>query len=306
MKKMLFLVNPNAGHGGIRPAMLDVLGILSSQFELTVFITTGPGQITSKIAREGMHYDTVAVSGGDGSLSEAISGINMLPTEQRPVLGYLPAGTTNDVAFSLSISNNPVTAAKTILEGREVVLDSGTLNGQTFAYVAAFGAFTAVTYATPQEEKRALGYFAYILEGAKALGEIKPIHARITADGITYEGDFLVGGIGNTYSVGGMRNPLVKNLEISLNDGVNEALFIRNQADPLQFAAILGEMMLMDISNQEHFLFLKAKELFIEFNEDVPWTIDGESGGIHRSCTIQNVPGAVRIMAPAECSVQAT
>lgn len=299
MNKMLFLVNPNAGHGTIRPAMLDILALFSSRYIVTVFITTGPSQITAKIAEEGREFDIVVVAGGDGSLSEAAAGLSRLPVGERPLLGYIPAGTTNDMAASLSIPANSLQAAKVILEGREFHLDLGTLNDRTFTYVAAFGAFTAVTYETPQEEKKALGYLAYVLEGARSLADIRPIHARITADGVAHEGDFLVGGVGNTFSVGGMHSPMVSKLAISLNDGMNEGLFIRSQADPLQYAAIFAEASQMNLSNPEHFLFLKAKDFRVEFDEMIPWTIDGEAGGIHNLCEIRNVPDAIRIMIPA-------
>ena len=36
-------------------------------------------------------------------------------------------------------------------------LDVGTLNGRAYTYVAAFGAFTEVSYATPQDAKKLLG-----------------------------------------------------------------------------------------------------------------------------------------------------
>lgn len=43
----------------------------------------------------------VVCAGGDGTLNETLSGLMQL--EQRPLLGYLPCGSTNDFAMSLHL-----------------------------------------------------------------------------------------------------------------------------------------------------------------------------------------------------------
>lgn len=47
------------------------------------------------------------------------------------------------------------------------------MNGEVFTYVAAFGAFTSVSYETPQAFKNLLGRAAYIVEGMGQVGNIK-------------------------------------------------------------------------------------------------------------------------------------
>lgn len=59
-------------------------------------------------------------------------------------------------------------AALRAVTGNEFHMDVGTLNDRYFNYIAAFGAFTETSYATPQEIKNALGHLAYILEGVKS------------------------------------------------------------------------------------------------------------------------------------------
>ena len=48
--------------------------------------------------------------GGDGTLNETISGLMAL--EQRPPLGYLPNGSTNDFAASLHLHTTLEAAAR--------------------------------------------------------------------------------------------------------------------------------------------------------------------------------------------------
>ena len=67
----------------------------------------------------------------------------------------------NDLAFN---------AAEIILAGTPLHYDVGEMDGVGFfTYIAAFGAFTEVSYKTDQELKRTLGHLAYVLGGLNAL-----------------------------------------------------------------------------------------------------------------------------------------
>ena len=46
-------------------------------------------------------------------------------------------------------------------------------NAKNFVYIAAFGAFTEVSYMTSQDKKNILGHQAYILESVKHLASLK-------------------------------------------------------------------------------------------------------------------------------------
>ena len=297
MKKMLFLINPNAGNSGIRTKLLDVTQVFcSAGFEVRVHTTSGPREITEVITREGMDYDVVVSSGGDGTLNETVAGLMRL--EKRPVLGYIPAGTVNDMAASLGLSMDVMEAAKTIVAGEPMELDVGTLNGRPYAYVAAFGAFTDVAYATPQDVKRALGRLAYLLKGVTALTDIRPIHARIYADGVEDEDDFLLGMMCSTRSIGGFRAFRIPHVDISLNDGLSEVLFVRHIKKLTDVSELLNQLVKMDFLDQRRFLSLQAKNIRVEFDRDVAWTVDGEDGGRCTEALLENHHSAIRVMVP--------
>ena len=102
MKRLLFFINPNAGHAEIRGTLMEVLEIVSAGgYEVTVHMTTGPRDITYQIAARGAQYDLIVCTGGDGTLNEAVSGLMALPYEKRPKLGYIPGGTVNDVMLTI-------------------------------------------------------------------------------------------------------------------------------------------------------------------------------------------------------------
>ena len=80
MKRLLFFINPNAGHAEIRSSLMEVLAIFcKGGYEPTVHMTTGPRDITRQIATRGTQYDLIVCTGGDGTLNEAVSGLMELP-----------------------------------------------------------------------------------------------------------------------------------------------------------------------------------------------------------------------------------
>ena len=99
----------------------------------------------------------------------------MLKLKKTPLLGYIPAGSTNDFASSLKIPKNMEKAEQSIVTGVPDLVDAGQFCvDRSFIYIAAFGAFTERSYQTPQDKKNLLGHQAYMLESVKSLASIKP------------------------------------------------------------------------------------------------------------------------------------
>ena len=300
-KRLLFFINPNAGHAEIRAALMDVLAVFSGAgYETTVHMTAHPRDITEQIAARGAQYDLLVCTGGDGTLNEAVSGLMALPADRRPPLGYIPGGTVNDVASTLGLSRDAVRAARDIVTGRPFPMDIGAFGPERyFAYVAAFGIFTDVPYETPQADKRVWGRLAYIMNGAGALGRLKPTHVRVTCGGKTEEADVLVGLVTSTTSVGGFR--ATKDLGISLNDGLYEMVLVRATKNLAEFNLAATRALRMEFDN-DSFIFARASELRFEFDAPVAWTVDGEFGGSVTDVTISNHHRAIDIVIPQEAA----
>ena len=168
MKKLLFIFNPRSGKGQIKSALPDILDIMvKSGFDITVHTTQCQGDCTEVVAARAKEFDRIVVSGGDGTLDEAVTGMMRLPIGERIPVGYIPAGSTNDYGNSLGIDKDMLHAAEIAVSGEPFKVDIGTFNNNSFVYVAAFGIFTEVSYQTPQDMKNIFGHAAYIMEGAK-------------------------------------------------------------------------------------------------------------------------------------------
>lgn len=218
--------------------------------------------------------------------------------DRRPPLGYIPSGTVNDVAHTLGLSRSPVEAAHQIVSGVPYAIDVGRFNqDRWFTYVAGFGAFTDVSYETPQEEKRLLGRLAYLLKGAKTLGEIRPIPMRMEVGDQVIEDEVLLGLVCSTTSVGGFhpKMPVVKS--VHLDDGLSEVIVVKKLTS-LQDLNGIATLLTRREFDPKYFYTFQTDHIRFEFPTAVKWTLDGEYGGAPRTVDIQNLHQAVQIMVP--------
>ena len=223
MKKLLLVYNPHAGKGLIRMNLSDILDIFTQGgYEVTAYPTQKVMDGYEKIKNDASNYDTVVVSGGDGMLNEAVCGM-MEQTEKIP-LGYIPAGTTNDFAASMSIPTRMKSAAQAVVDGVFFDYDVGELNGKNYVYVAAFGAFTDVSYETKQSYKNLFGHMAYVAEGIRRLPTYTGYDMVVEHDGEVVKGSFILGLISNTRSIGGLRNIIRSG--VCFDDGLFEVTLV--------------------------------------------------------------------------------
>ena len=298
MKKMLFIYNPNAGKGLLKPKLSDVLDIMvKAGYELVVYPTQSYKDAYRKVVHMDNDYDMVVCSGGDGTLDEVVTGMMKRDKEDRIPIGYIPTGTTNDFANSLHISRDIMEAADTAVHGKPFACDVGRFNKDVFVYVAAFGLFTDVPYQTDQKLKNALGHAAYVLEGVKRLSNVPSYHIKITADDRVIEDEFMIGMITNSKSVAGFRSIMGK--DVKFDDGEFEVMLIKKPKSLIGLQEIITAL-LVESFDTKHMYTFKAKEITLESKEEIPWTLDGEFGGQHEEVHIINKKQALEIMIERE------
>ena len=293
-KKLMLIVNPAAGRGGYKVNFAEALHTLDlGGYRTTLFFTSGRGEATEFAARHAANFDTVACIGGDGTLSEVLAGLMQL--DSPPPVGYMPMGTANDVATTLGLpKNDTLAAARRLLSGTPHPFDVGGFgDDQYFAYIAAFGAFTEVSYATPQDQKKVLGHLAYVLQGMQTLGRIESIHTRVDYDGGSFEGDLLYGSLSNSTSVAGIVR--LPEEMVSLGDGVSELVLVKDPGSVAAFAELVNSV-LSERFDSDKLLILHTKKARFRFDKPVAWTRDGEAGGEVTDITLCNHPRPVQLI----------
>lgn len=297
MKKLLYIYNPTAGRRTAKASLSDVVEVFSRQgYEITVHPTQGRGDATRTVLEDGGGFDRVVCCGGDGTLNETVQGLLALPADKRPVLGYIPAGTTNDFSRTLELPRTLPELAEAAGAGTPRPIDVGEAAGRPFTYVAAFGLFTDVSYSTPQANKNLLGHFAYLLEGMGRLASIPSYHMKVsTRSGTEVEGDFIYGMVGNTVSVGGLVN--LPRDKVLLDDGRFEVILIRQPKTAKDWQSILTALTTLELSKDGEgaVVGFSAGEVTFTCDAPVAWTVDGEFGGEQQITTVKNLPRALTI-----------
>lgn len=295
-KKLLFIFNSHSGKGKIKNNLVEIIDIfVKAGYETTVYTTQSQGDAVDKAYEEAANYDRIVCSGGDGTLDEVVTGV--MKSGIKVPVGYIPAGSTNDFGNSLGIDKDMIHAADIAANGYRFPCDIGKFNDDYFVYVAAFGIFTEVSYATDQGLKNMLGHTAYILEGAKQLWDIPSYRMQVEYDGNVLYDEFIYGMITNSMSVGGFKGIIPGN--ISLNDGKFEVTLIRMPKNPIELNDILAFLTGMSKDSTMVYSF-QTDHIKLTSNDVVPWTLDGEFGGEHQVVRLNDCQQALDIIVENE------
>lgn len=291
-KSMLFIYNPWAGRRDIISQLHSIIDYFNSQnFIVTVRPTQSDNDAYKVVKEYATYFDYLVCSGGDGTLNETVHGLMEIDKDQRPFLGYLPSGSTNDFATSLGLSTDPVEGARIIARGTYTPIDVGRINQRYFAYIAAFGLFTDVSYDTSQSLKNIFGHTAYILEGMKRLTNIKSFDCNILVDGEELQDDYILGMVTNSASVGGFKLT-TENMEAS--QGKFSLILLRQMPRLFDYSGVVASL-IGGATPGEQFIIRQADRVEVTSSKPIAWTVDGEYGGSYCYSDIEIIKDAVNI-----------
>ena len=74
---------------------------------------------------------------------------------------------------------------------------------------------------------------------------------------------------------------------MSLDDGEFEVTLIKTPKNAIELSELLGALGLRQI-NEERMYSFRSGSIRFESLEEIPWTLDGEFGGVHDEVTITN------------------
>lgn len=240
--------------------------------------TKGAGDAT-EAAREAIRrgFDIIIAAGGDGTIYEVVNG--MAEFEERPKLGILPVGTTNDFARALHIPRHWDRAVDIILRQHSTPIDLGRceLEQETkfFINIAGGGSLTELTYEVPIKLKTMLGHLAYYVKGIEKLAWLKPIKVEMRSEEGVINEEIMMFFLANSCSVAGFEKLAP---EASLNDGKLDLIVLRrcNLANLIRLAtmALRGDHL-----NDPLVRYYRVEELVVKSDETVQLNLDGELGG---------------------------
>ncbi len=275
MKRARIIYNPTSGREAFKKHLPDVLARLEvAGYETSCHATTCAGDATNaaKAAVE-RGFDVIIAVGGDGTLNEVVAGVSGF--ENKPLIGLIPMGTTNDFARAVQIPRDIDKALDIIIEGNSIPVDVGCANDRHFINIAGLGRITELTYEVPSKLKTVLGQLAYYLKGIEMLPSIKATKMRIEYDGEVFDDEVMMVLIALTNSVGGFEKLAP---DASLNDGLF-SVFILKKCNIADFVKLVTLASRGEHLRDPHIIYTKASHLKITSDEKVQLNLDGEYGG---------------------------
>ncbi|HSP20958.1 MAG TPA: diacylglycerol kinase [Planococcus sp. (in: firmicutes)] len=295
MKRARIIYNPTSGRELFRKHLPEVLEKMEKAgYETSCHATTAEGDATIAAADAvKRNFDLIVAVGGDGTLNEVVSGVSGF--EERPKIGLIPMGTTNDFARAVHIPRDINKAVDIIIEGNSIPVDVGLMNDRHFINIAGGGRLTELTYEVPSKLKTVLGQMAYYLKGIEMLPSIRSSKVRIEYDGHVFDDHAMMFLIGLTNSVGGFEKLAP---DASINDGKFTLLILKelNMAEFIRVAslALRGEHL-----SDPHVIYAKASKISVSSDERVLLNLDGEYGGL-LPATFENLARHIEVMVPID------
>jgi len=159
---VVLICNPAAGSA--RRKQLDKAAGIIKKYSgnLSVFHTLKRGDAEC-FARAHQGADIIIAAGGDGTFNEVINGL--MPV--RGTVAFLPAGTTNVMAYEMGLPKGLEAQIERIFESEPKSISIGKINNRYFALMAGVGFDGETVYKLNPRLKKFTGKGAYLLSGLK-------------------------------------------------------------------------------------------------------------------------------------------
>jgi len=287
----LVIVNPRAGRGRgdlsgdrLRRAFEEA-GI-----EARIEETRAPGHATELVAADAGRSPGVVVVGGDGTLHEAIQGLDL--EHQR--LGILPRGTGNDFAYAHHWPASGPACIARIARGEERRVDLGVWDGdgRTGRFHNSVGlGFEALVNEASHRITRLRGPLVYVAALVRTLPRFRAYPVQIRWETGAFTGEVSLLAAANGPRVGGCFH-LAPDADPA--DGLLDLVYT-GALTRLRALTLVPGLLPGSRRRSARILTARAPEFTIEAGEPIPVYVDGEFlGASFRSLRIRVTPGGLR------------
>lgn len=293
-KQILVIVNPKAGKGKVQKKIPEIQkDLMRTGYNVEIVYTQQDFSAKNILKDYNKKIDIIICCGGDGTVNDVINGIMML--EEKPKISFIPLGTVNDFARTIGLSRTRFLMPGILKKYLKKKSDIGKFNEKYFNYVAAFGAFTAVSYVTSQKLKNYFGKLAYFIVAIKYFFKIRSYKINIDIDGEKIEQECIYGSVSNSKSIGGFQ--WFRKRDIAIDDGKFEVILIKKPEHKIQYISIAIDILLKRYQSN-NFFYKQGSKIEITSNKSLTWTIDGEFGGRTKKANIQNCKEEITFIIP--------
>lgn len=301
MPKTTVILNPTAGRGAGAELSTQISSRLRDcGLDFRLSTTDAPGHATA-LAQEavGQGQDLLLAVGGDGTFNEVLNGMMQAgTTAEGAVLGIVPIGTGNDMAYGVGLPLDWQQACKVVTEGSTRVLDVGHVQSDNDA-ARYFGngvgvGFDAIVNIESRKLKRLRGFLLYFVALMKTL--IAYYHAPMVTldiDGVKMVQSSLMISVMNGRRFGG---GFYMTPEARMDDGILDVCVTGKVARPKMIGFVPRFMRGTHVTDRR-VTMAQGRKVSIEI--ETPWAahVDGEIYGVGaRKLEVELLPERLRIL----------
>ncbi len=317
------IYNPCGGQVVVRRELESVAAMLRDNgWSVSLKETAKPLEATELARRAATRGAGVVIAaGGDGTINEVVNGL----VNTDVALGVLPVGTVNSWALQMGIpALNPMLpgrkvveliadleeriarplpanyyrrvlldAARVLIEGRTVAVDTGEIAGRYFLLWAGIGLDAAGVESISPKEKKALGSWAYILSAIGSHNRCPSTEVMLSMDGrpvktctplIVVSNIQLYGGV---VAIGSRARVNDGQLDVCVFEGEGFFTFAQHAMN------VLSHRHLQDPKVE----YYQCRELVVESATSLPVHVDGEAF-TKTPAVIRTVPSSLKVIVP--------
>lgn len=288
MKRIVFIINPNAGTGNktvVEQAIAEHLD--RTIYDGVIRMTEYAGHAV-EIAREEAERgaDVVVAVGGDGTVNE----VGRALVHTQTALGILPCGSGNGLARHLRIPMEVAEAVALLNEGCVKALDYGVMNGQPFFCTCGVGFDAFISMKFAEAGKR--GLKTYMEKTLQDGLKYKPETYRIEIDGETEVQQAFLIACANASQYG---NNAYIAPEASTRDGLMDVTIL-TPFTALESAQIVLQMFSRELPKNSHVRMFRTKGVKIIREKAGPAHIDGDPVMMGETLEVEIVPSALQVV----------
>lgn len=300
-----FIVNPHARSGLGQKVWNELETILKKKnVNYHVYFTKyqkHATKITSEITSDGNEHIVVAL-GGDGTVNEVVNGIENL---EKTIFGYIPIGSSNDLARGLSLPTNPVEALHTVLDCPNLHdMNVGELcyknRKRRFAVSSGIGFDADICHEEAVSQikfflnRLKLGKLTYVFIALHRLFVTKPCTVTVTMDQgkpLSFPATYFVAMMNNKYEGGGVKFcPKAKNNDDKLD------IMVASNVSKLKVLCLIPFALLGWHTPFKGVHIYTCRHVAIHTERALPVHTDGEIIFLQRDVSASCLPQKLRVI----------
>ncbi len=284
-KRVLFILNPKAGHGLNEDIVALANEILKKHFNECIFKKTEFAGHATTLAVEAVKnkIDLVVCVGGDGTVNETAQALKYSET----ALAIIPTGSGNGLARHLHIPMNYKKGIALIIEGKKVAIDTFLVNDRFAVNLAGVGFDALVAHRFAALSVRGLqSYIKTVISSISDFDEMK------FTDLLGEQQKAWLLCIANSSQFG-------NNARIApyaqVNDGLLDIVLVKRPSI-MQMIPFAVKMFNGKLGSSKSYKCIRTKKYTAQFDIAQPIHIDGEPAGMVSSVEVQVIPQSLNII----------